>query len=59
MKNDTNGWEIPPLCKIEKCESPAQVYSKISMSSKKGAQYLKTCCKHTYKHLEQAKSGKA
>jgi len=46
-----NGWEIPPLCKAKGCELPSQVYSKISMNSKNGIQYLKTCRHHTYKDV--------
>jgi hypothetical protein len=59
MATDNNGWELAPLCRMKDCEVPAQVYLKVSMSSKKGARYLKTCCKHTYEHLEQAKNDKA
>jgi len=48
-----NGFDIPPLCKVEKCEMPAQVYSKVSMNSKNGVQYLKTCRHHNYKDMEK------
>ena len=56
MTTTTNGWQIPPLCKAKGCELPSQVYSKISMNSKNGIQYLKTCKQHTYKDLEKIKA---
>jgi len=43
---------IPPLCKVNGCEMPSQVYSKVSMNSKKGNQYLKTCLRHTYQDIK-------
>jgi hypothetical protein len=52
LATDNNGWELAPLCKVEECELPAQVYSKVSINSKNGVQYLQTCCCHTYKNLK-------
>lgn len=47
------GIEVRPICKVEGCREPAQVYSKVSMNSEKGFTYIKTCCRHTYKNLEK------
>jgi hypothetical protein len=52
----SNGWEIPPLCRVIDCELPAQAYSKIAMTStnsKKPKKYLKTCRHHTYEHIKE------
>ena len=56
MTSGANGWEIPPLCEVKGCEMPTQVYSKISMNSKNGTQYLKTCNRHTYKDIKEVKA---
>jgi hypothetical protein len=53
MITNTNGWQIPPLCKIQGCELPSQIYSKISINSKNGIQYLKTCRRHTYRDVKK------
>jgi hypothetical protein len=53
MTTSTNGWEIPPLCKVNGCELPSQTYSKISMNSKGSKKYLKTCRHHTYEHIKE------
>jgi hypothetical protein len=48
--------ELPPLCGVEGCgRFRQQIY--FHVNGKKP--YLKTCSKHDYRHLEQAKSGKA
>jgi len=52
----SNGWEIPPLCRVIDCELPAQAYSKIAMTSaksKSSKKYLKTCRHHTYEHIKE------
>jgi hypothetical protein len=43
--------EIPSICQVKKCERPAQVYAAKTMSSSGKNQYLKTCCRHSYKDL--------
>jgi hypothetical protein len=44
--------DIPPICKIEGCENPAQVYSSKSMNSNGKNQYLKFCRRHTYRDIK-------
>jgi hypothetical protein len=49
------GIQVRPICKVQDCKEPAQVYSKVSMNSEKGFTYLKTCCRHNYSHLQNQK----
>ena len=52
----SNGWDIPPLCKVIGCELPAQAYSKIAMAStnsKSLKKYLKTCRHHNYEQIKK------
>jgi hypothetical protein len=47
------GLEIPPICKSKGCERPAQIYAAKTMNSNGKNQYLKTCCRHSYKDLNK------
>jgi hypothetical protein len=48
--------DIPSMCQVKKCERPAQIYSVNSsktVSNNGKNQYLKTCCRHTFRDLNK------
>jgi hypothetical protein len=50
---NTSVLDIPPPCQVKGCNSFAQIYSVKSMNSKGKNEYLKTCCRHTWKDLNR------
>ena len=45
--------DIPPPCQVKSCERPAQIYSDKTMNRDGKNQYLKTCCRHTWRDLNK------
>jgi hypothetical protein len=50
---NTSVLDIPPPCQVKGCGNFAQVYSAKNMNSKGKNEYLKTCCRHTWKDLNK------
>jgi hypothetical protein len=44
--------DIPSICQVKKCERSAQIYAVKTMNNNGKNQYLKTCCRHTFKDLK-------
>jgi hypothetical protein len=47
----TESFDIPSICLVKGCNKFAQIYSTKTMNSKGKNQYLKTCCRHTWRDL--------
>lgn len=47
------GLEVPSICQAKGCQKPAQIYAAKTMNSNGKNEYLKTCCRHTWKDLNK------